>query len=447
MGDFIKSKMKSILQINKKNVIILICCFFILLYPFNATITDLVYPNKLIMLLTIAISEFILFCMFFKRKIESRKACIFAVTFIICMFALTRNFYVIQSRLSRIILFLLYLFLPFIICLDKKIFFYFDKVIKLFCYEHVFFTYFIIIFKKFYTSVMIPIIAGKEIVTKKSLIYWAKTGYNAGLTAHYSTNAIYLSIASIYFFAKWISSKEKKDIIMFILSFIGLILTAKRAHLLIVVVSCFATWFMSARKDELKKKIKYAVIAGICAIICLIVLSMIMPSILNVVNRFKDGIINGTLLNGREKYYYTAISLWTNEPILGNGWGYFSEYYQDNIFDLMDPAYNLEYLDCHNVYLQVLAECGIVGFLIIFGIVFWIFDKAVQLINYHKNSKTLLPQLLFSAGFQLFFIIYCLCGNPLYDAQCYVVYFISVGITLTYWLLNNKKEDKIIEIK
>lgn len=446
MKDFIKSKMKSILQIDKKNMIIVICCFFILLYPFNATITDLVYPNKLIMLLSISISEFILFCMFFKKKIELKKAYIFVITVIVCMFVLTRNFYVIQGRLSRFVLFLLYLFLPFIICLNKKIFFYFDKVIKFFCYEHIFFTYFIIIFKKFYMSAMIPIIAGKEIVTKKSLIYWAKSGYNAGLTAHYSTNAIYLSIASIYFFTKWINSKEKKDTIMFILSFIGLILTAKRAHLLIVVVSCFAVWFMSARKDELKKKMKYAVVASICAIICLIILSMVMPSILNVVNRFKEGIINGSLLNGREKFYNTVISLWTDKPIFGNGWGYFSEYYQYNIFDLKDPAYNLSYLDCHNVYLQVLAECGIVGFVIIFGIVFWIFDKTVQLINYHKKSKTLLPQLLFSAGFQLFFIIYCLCGNPLYDAQCYVVYFISIGIALTYWLLDNKNEDKIIEI-
>ena len=36
-------------------------------------------------------------------------------------------------------------------------------------------------------------------IIQKGLIYWSDMGYNAGITAHYTTNGIYLSIASIFF--------------------------------------------------------------------------------------------------------------------------------------------------------------------------------------------------------------------------------------------------------
>ena len=391
------------------------------------------------MLLTIAISEIVLFLISFKKKIEKTQLYILGVTFLIVAIELLNNYYLIQGRTSRVVLFSMYLFLPFIMSLNKKLILYFDKVIKLFCYEHVFFTYFIIIFKEFYTTAMIPLIAGREIVTKKSLIYWVSNGYNAGITAHYSTNAIYLSIAAIYFFTKWMNKKDKKNLVIFIISFLGLILTAKRAHLLIVIASCLFTYFISARKDEMKKKIKYATVILICSIIVLSIASIFVPSILNVVNRFKEGFNNGTLLSGREEFYNTAISLWLNKPILGNRWGYFSEYYQNNIFDLSNPAYNLEYLDCHNVYLQILCECGLVGFIFIIGLMLFIFYKTIKLVNYHKQSKTFLPQLIFSVCYQMFFVVYCLCGNPLYDAQCYVIYFIAIGIILNYLILNCEK--------
>lgn len=430
--------MDNILRVNKKNVIIYICCFFILLYPFNATITDLIYPNKLIMLLTIAISEFVLLLISCKKKLGKKQLYVLETTILIITIELISNYYLLQGRTSRVVLFSMYLFLPFIMSLNQKLMLYFDKVIKVFCYEHIFFTYFIIIFKKFYTTVMIPLIASGEIITKKALIYWDSTGYNAGITAHYSTNAIYLSIASIYFFSQWRNKKDKKSIMIFIISFFGLILTAKRAHLLIVIMSCLFIYFIIDRKDEIKNKIKYTTIILICSIIVFGISSIFVPSILNVVNRFKEGFTNGTLLSGREEFYDAAISLWSNKPIFGNRWGYFSEYYQNNIFNLSDPAYNLEYLDCHNVYLQILCECGLVGFIIIVGLMLFIFYKTIKLVNYHKQSKTFLPQLIFSAGYQIFFMAYCLCGNPLYDAQCYVMYFIVIGIIINYLIINSK---------
>ena len=39
--------------------------------------------------------------------------------------------------------------------------------------------------------------------------------------------------------------------------------------------------------------------------------------------------------------------------------------------------------------------------------------------------------LLFAYAYQLMFLIYGLSGNPLYDIQCYSIYFIVIGIVLS----------------
>ena len=105
---------------------------------------------------------------------------------------------------------------------------------------------------------------------------------------------------------------------------------------------------------------------------------------------------------------------------------------------MSDPAYNREYLDCHNVYIQLLCETGIVGFLIIIGLMIIILHKTYKLIDYHKKNKTMLPSLLFSLGYQIFFLLYCMSGNPLYDPQCYVLYFVVIGITICFEIMKNK---------
>ena len=355
-----------------------------------------------------------------------------------CIIGLIKNYYIIQSRLSRVVLFNLYLFIPFVIALNKNDIRYIMRVIKVFCIEHIFFTYFIIIFKGIYINYMLPIISNGDIIVQKSLIYWAKMGYNAGITSHYSTNGIYLSISSIFFLSIFLQNKRKSNLILFLLSFIGLILTAKRGLLVFSIMSFLILYLVISRRDEIKEKIRTFFSTLTLGLIALAICSIFIPSISNVFNRFYEGFTTGNLLSGRNEFYIAAITEWVKKPIFGHGWGYFSEYYQDKIFDLSDPAYNREYLDCHNVYIQLLCETGIVGFLIIIGLMIIILHKTYKLIDYHKKNKTMLPSLLFSLGYQIFFLLYCMSGNPLYDPQCYVLYFVVIGITICFEIMKNK---------
>ena len=60
----------------------------------------------------------------------------------------------------------------------------------------------------------------------------------------------------------------------------------------------------------------------------------------------------------------SAWNLFTQSPVLGIGWGNFT-----NVFGLGDPYFVADKVAAHNLYLQLLAETGVVGFLAFFYLV------------------------------------------------------------------------------
>lgn len=74
------------------------------------------------------------------------------------------------------------------------------------------------------------------------------------------------------------------------------------------------------------------------------------------------------------------------------------------------------------------------------GIAIFILFKTGKLITFVKDEKKYF-YLLFSFTFQLFFLLYCFSGNPLYDIQCYAVYFICLGVTLNLRRESMKREQ------
>ena len=127
----------------KKNTLTYVCYFLLILYPFNATLTDIIYPNKFVMIISVFFPLIILIIMNFKDKLNKSYKNVILLILLVLIIGLIKNYYIIQSRLSRVVLFNLYLFIPFVIALNKNDIRYIMRVIKVFCIEHIFFTYFI----------------------------------------------------------------------------------------------------------------------------------------------------------------------------------------------------------------------------------------------------------------------------------------------------------------
>lgn len=405
-----------------KKILLPIFTFILLLVPFNVQIVNRIIPNTMFVIAAEFISVLGIFLLGRIRHIKKYDIIVLCILIFITFLVLKNNYYLIEGRDGTVIQFLIYLFLIIAIAFNKESIKYLYNQIGIFGLENVFATLFIAIFPSLYRSVILPLISGGEYLIASDNF---EHGYNPGITAHYSINGIYTSISSIYFFTKYLKTKQKKDILFFILSFIALLLTAKRAHILITFIVCFITAFKTI-SGTLSKKLFYGVNSIIIIVIAFFVVTAFVPQLGGFIERFAETSSAGDLLSGRDNLYSLCISLWKNNILFGNGWGAFSYYFN---MQYANTNYIVNYADAHNIYLQLLCEVGLINVIIIVSLFIYTFIKTNKQTFKIKNNKS--KVLLFAYAYQMMFLIYGLSGNPLYDIQCYSIYFIAIGIVLS----------------
>lgn len=274
-----------------------------------------------------------------------------------------------------------------------------------------------------------------------NLLY--RNGYNAGITQHYSSNAVYLAMGLIAVSAK-ISFKNRKlmDYVLFIIIASALLLTGKRAHVLFMIVAICLTYVYTYKKKFGKSAIK--LIIGILLFVSIVfIASNYIPELLNVIYRFQENKVAGDFSSGRIIMWIYAMVLFKQNPILGIGWDAFK--YVNHLSGA------LEGLNSHNVFIQLLVETGIVGatpFYLFFIISYIRCLRKVDMVSeFDDNDKAVTDYkmaMFFSLLCQTFFLMYCFTGNPFYDAPTLAPYIMACAMTETtensYMNLSEKEE-------
>jgi O-antigen ligase len=285
-------------------------------------------------------------------------------------------------------------------------------------------------------------------------------GYRAGLADHYSQNGIYLSILFMMLVTMWmvqLNDETKKDKRKYLLLAIcvvlgSLLLTGKRAVLIVSVAAMFCTYILSERQDVVKKwgRLILALILGVLA---LYVIMIIDPAFSYVFERFETIGSDGAS-EERIAMWNLAIELFLQHPIVGIGFYGFRYQYAENLFRSFhsNTVQNQQYmyLNAHNVYLQVLCENGIVGFSIYLIAVLGTLIATIILIRRvaqqieEPNQKIYLT---FSVAMQLYYLVYSLSGNCLYDIV-FIYYMIAVAyaVSIRYSLCRRDGRVKKREI-
>jgi O-antigen ligase len=196
----------------------------------------------------------------------------------------------------------------------------------------------------------------------------------------------------------------------------ALLLSNKRAHLLFTAVSLYVMLCI-IYKHNIKKILKQTVLAFFVSLAFLVIISFLRPEMLNILNRFAEG-----GLSGRETYWERAIGWFYENPILGIGWSQ---------FQWRNAAFNWgNAMAAHNVYLQVLCETGIIGFAIyIFMVSSGLRLSIKKLIHAHQINSQQETLLFYSVVVQIFYLLYSLTGNCLYDNTLFF-YVIAFGAGL-----------------
>lgn len=276
-----------------------------------------------------------------------------------------------------------------------------------------------------------------------------KNHHAVGLSNHYSQNGIYMAIALCIsfalFFMKSRGSRFWKAILFAVVLF-ALILTGKRGVLIFSVFAVLAAYIVS-KKGAFSNKLVTILFILSSALLVMYALSFYVEGIAVAFERlasmFATENETADISNGRFKLYRIAWNFFLDAPVFGIGWREFSKevvnfYNQDSVLR-----------DAHNVFLQLLCETGIVGFSIFVALFLSAIVLTVQLVlktvkNGLQLSETTKGVLIFSLCYQVFFLAYCITGNPLYDLETVYVYIFSIGFSSGVYF---KHKEDLQEIK
>lgn len=260
-------------------------------------------------------------------------------------------------------------------------------------------------------------------------------GYMTGLTSHYSVMGIYMSLGMCAFASALFNDNdkvEKYDLVGVLVMLVATFLTGKRSAMIFPLLAVLIVYFLYFKPKNIKRRYNYIMLMTIVAGGSLLILSLF-PGFGGAIGRIVD-IMGSTDLNEItnkrfEMLWVPAMLLFLENPVFGIGWGNFkysfTKYYR----------YTANQNNAHNVYIQLLCETGVIGTIIILvAMLASLLVIGKTLSKWRKGKITVsnsqLQSLGISMSIQIYFLLYSVSGNPLYDIQCYLPYMIAVAIGL-----------------
>ncbi len=233
-----------------------------------------------------------------------------------------------------------------------------------------------------------------------------------GITSQTGVNAFYMAVFAGMCLIRLLA-KRKKRLVYAVLMMVGifdLIKTNKRGMLIFFCMMAVLLILVHNRK-HIVKAICVCVVAGCVGIVVLLTTDFGK----SLIEKFTVG-----GLSGRE-------TLWRN------AW---NEFLMNPVFGIGIDSYAAKYgMDAHNIYLQVLCETGIVGFVAFMTFVASNFIFALKICfknNLNGNIKMLA---YFSLLMQGLFLLWGLSGNTLYDQMVLCSYMIAIGVSNSIYLM------------
>jgi len=274
------------------------------------------------------------------------------------------------------------------------------------------------------TSLNSLILAGNDYYTNVNLL---NRGAFAGITGQTGINSFYISIFIAIVFCKLINSSNRKLIFMIALAIamIALLLTVKRSQVIVNGVAMLIVFFVFSKGNK-ESIFNFVKIPFLVVIVGYFILTNI-PATNTVIEKFSMFAESSDFTNGRMYLWNATINIFNEHPIIGVGAG--------------TIGMNLDEMT-HNIYIQMLGEMGILGF-VSFTMAFILSVlKTLKIINIclrgKSGSNIQKYSLALGLYLQIYFILYGLSGNPLYSPIYLIVYMQMISIVNSSYLKRNK---------
>lgn len=273
-------------------------------------------------------------------------------------------------------------------------------------------------------------------------------GTISGLCVNYGANAGILAMGTGIAVVKFIWSdegtKQKRRLIPVIIRFAGLLFTGKRSPVLLMVVAITVIYIFIERGKTNRKFVKIAIVT-MTAVMLVYIGAMFIPQLQVLIGRLMDS-DDWSTLGGRTELYDIAVDMWKQNPLFGQGWNAYKLTSANSIGKVYAAHYAR--MQTHNIYFQLLSEVGIIGLIVFVGLLIYpliaVFSKTRKfgLIGFLCNRTEDKKDLLSVIYMLMFFLLYGMTGNPLYDSYMYFLAFICCGALQSYLVAFKKGSMK-----
>ncbi|MBI5987077.1 O-antigen ligase family protein [Clostridium perfringens] len=290
--------------------------------------------------------------------------------------------------------------------------------IKIFSIIYLIFTYYqLISFDKYFST--ISYLFNTE---KLDTIFNLSTYSNryVGLGIYAGNNAFILSLGFAIYASLIILYKKRRIINSFIaLAFAcGVLLSGSRIMLINIVLSISV--ILVIRSKGIFNKVKKIIIFFIILLIALSIILLIIPKSNLVFERFLNG---SDSIKSRLVLYNYAYELFNSNILFGKGINTFVS------LTYINPVLS-EKTYVHNVFLQLLCETGILGSIFIILPIVLTYFITLSLMEKYKYCKKIEFFLMVSIYLQTSFLMYFFTGNPIYDWNMFITYFILISFPI-----------------
>lgn len=250
-----------------------------------------------------------------------------------------------------------------------------------------------------------------------------------GLFGDNNALGMMMSIAAVLFVVDYYSEKGIINIIGYVFSLICVFISGKRMFALLSLLALLVMLFISNNKEKKSKFIKMVIIG----LTLLVVAYFVIPQVRNVFERFSQLSSSSdeySFTSGRSGMWNIAMQIFNGNMIHGIGFANFAVYTGEYYSSISNPWAG-KYLT-HNIYVGLLSETGIIGFLLIVSFFLVVLVKSIRLLVKAIRMKSDVCRMMcYSISLQLWAILYGFTGNSLYDPNEFLLYIFAVSMFIS----------------
>jgi|GEM_PF-2815551 len=255
------------------------------------------------------------------------------------------------------------------------------------------------------------------------LIKDVSAGVYSGFFADRASAAFAMNLGFIISYSEYILYGKNNDMFKSGIYMIAILFTGKRALALIPVVIIFTSLLLSKRLNRFNRNIVRFMVVATAA---LFVVLSIVPQADLVVLRFLNASQTGDIWNSRTTILWpVAYAMFDKNRIFGVGLNTFNHYIQ--MWSFGEPTLSVWEYHAHNIYIQLLSETGIIGFLLFITMFAVCLIKSMHLFR-KVNDKELQNMLYVSVFIQIMWLIYGVTGNTFYYTPQLFCYLIAIAM-------------------